>query len=116
MRIGQLRHPVELQKFINVQDELGNQIEEWTTVATVWAAVEPVSGKEYWEARMLQAETTVKVTLRYRPGLNPVEYRLVFRGEIYEIESIINLEGRDRLLQLMCKKKEGQSWTGQTRC
>ncbi len=99
-----LRHRVEIQKLTSVYDEWGDPTEEWATIATAWAAVEPVSGREYWAAATVRAEATVKVTLRYIPGITP-QHRLLFRGEIYDIKSVINTETRNRELVLMCTVK-----------
>ena len=40
-------------------------------MATVWAAVDPVSGREYYAAEQAQSEVTHKVRLRYRAGVTP---------------------------------------------
>ncbi len=105
MRTGALRHKIEIQAFIITEDELGNQTEEWAKVAEAWAAVEPVSGKEYWAAAAAQAEATIKVTMR-PPGIEitPAN-RIIFGSRTLEIESVINVREQNRELQLMCKEK-----------
>lgn len=105
MRIGKLRHQVEIQEFTIIEDEIGVGTQEWITTSTVWASVEPLKGREYWAAAMVQAETTVKVTIRYLPGITP-DHRLKFRGRIYDIQSIINTEERNQELELMCIAKD----------
>ena len=109
MKIGQLRHRLEIQEKKSVKDELGNQVSEWFTVATAWAAIEPIRGEEYWAAGAQQGETIHRVTMRYVPGVTP-EHRLLFGDRILEIESTLNLEERSRLLELLCKERlNGQS-------
>jgi SPP1 family predicted phage head-tail adaptor len=102
-----LRHRVEIQTLTVVYDEMGAPSKEWVTVGAAWAAVEPVSGREYWAAAAVQAETTVKVTMRYLPGITPY-HRLLFKGKLYDIQSVINTEERNRELVLMCTAKEGK--------
>ena len=46
MRIGTLRHRVELQEPVENQDGYGEAERTYTTYATVWASVEPLSGRE----------------------------------------------------------------------
>jgi len=106
MRIGTLRHKVEIQALTVTEDAIGNQVEEWTKVADVWAAVEPLQGDEKLAAAYIQAETTHKVTIRYLAGITPAN-RLLFDGRTLEIESVRNLEERNRELVLMCKEKVG---------
>ncbi len=106
MRIGTLRHKVEIQALTVTEDAIGNQVEEWTKVADVWAAVEPLQGDEKLAAAYIQADTTHRVTIRYLAGITPAD-RLLFDGRILEIESVRNLEERNRELVLMCKEKVG---------
>jgi len=109
MKIGQLRHRVEIQEQRSVRDEWGNQVSEWFTVATAWAAIEPIRGEEYWAAGAQRGETIHRVTMRYVPGVTP-KHRLLFGNRILEIESTLNLEERSRLLELLCKERlNGQS-------
>lgn len=109
MKIGQLRHRLEIQEQRSVRDEWGNQVSEWFTVATAWAAIEPIRGEEYWAAGAQQGETIHRVTMRYVPGVTP-KHRLLFGNRILEIESTLNLEERSRLLELLCKERlNGQS-------
>ena len=109
MKIGQLRHRLEIQEKRSVMDEWGNQVSEWFTVATAWAAIEPIRGEEYWAAGAQRGETIHRVTMRYVPGVTP-EHRLLFGDRILEIESTLNLEERSRLLELLCKERlNGQS-------
>lgn len=109
MKIGQLRHRLEIQEKRCVMDEWGNQVSEWFTVATAWAAIEPIRGEEYWAAGAQQGETIHRVTMRYVPGVTP-KHRLLFGDRILEIESTLNLEERSRLLELLCKERlNGQS-------
>lgn len=64
---GELRHRVELQK-PNPQssrDEKGQRITTFDTMATVWAKVAPLQGREQFIAAQMQASTTHIVTVRH---------------------------------------------------
>jgi SPP1 family predicted phage head-tail adaptor len=76
MRAGLLRHRVQVQSPTGTQDEYGQAVLGWTTLGARWASVEPLMGREMWQAQQVQADTTHKVTLRYFDGLTP-RYRLV---------------------------------------
>jgi hypothetical protein len=44
------------------QDAYGQPVEGWTTVATVWAAVDMLTGRELFTAQQAQSEATVRMT------------------------------------------------------
>lgn len=97
------RHRVTIQELREGQDEAGQPFQEWQDVATVWASVEPLRGTEYWAAAQVQAERTVRIRIRYRPGIRP-DMRVLYTGRVFNIQSIIDPEERHRELQLMCRE------------
>jgi SPP1 family predicted phage head-tail adaptor len=102
MRAGKLRHRVTIQEDQGTtQDSLGQEIEDWQDVATVWAAVEPLQGREFLEAKQLQAEVTTRIRIRYRSGIEP-EMRVVWGDHTYDVISVIETESRRREIELMC--------------
>ena len=103
MKIGQLRHRLEIQEKRSVMDEWGNQVSEWFTVATAWAAIEPIRGEEYWAAGAQQGETIHRVTMRYVPGVTPKHRRFSAIG--YLRLKALKPEERSRLLELLCKER-----------
>lgn len=103
MRIGELRHRVTLQQKEVTEDELKQQAEIWTDMATVWAAVEPLSGREYFAAKQINAELSVRVTIRYRKDVTP-DTRIVFGSRIFEVLSVVNPKERCESLILMCRE------------
>jgi len=103
MKIGNLRHRVVLQQKVITEDALKQQSEFWADIATVWAAIEPLSGREYFAARQENTEVTTRITIRYLPGIK-ADIRAVFGGRIFEVLSVINPEERRESLILMCKE------------
>lgn len=99
MNPGLLRHRITLQKFMVITDPDGFTTQQWQDVATVWAAVENLHGREYWEAAAVQAENTVKFTIRYRPDIDQT-MRIVFRGQVYEITAIDNVKYRNEYIEI----------------
>lgn len=90
---GRLNQRITIQCRKTVYDEIGNQTSEWTDFHSCWAAVNGVSGREYREARQQNAENTVNFKIRYckkLAELEPVGFRILFRGKIYNITSIDN--------------------------
>lgn len=101
MNPGKLRHRVAiLQKQTGVDPD-GYPTEMWSTTATVWAAVEPIAGREYFQAAAVQAQNQTRFTMRYRK-LTP-DMRLQHDGQDYGVKSVLNLGGRYVWLQVMAE-------------
>jgi SPP1 family predicted phage head-tail adaptor len=103
MRAGKLRHKVTIQDYTESQDSYGTVTKTWADYATVWASIEPVKGREFWESQQINAEVTAKVILRYLEGVTP-KMRVKHGSRIFQVISVINPEERNRELQLMVKE------------
>lgn len=103
--IGRLRHRVTLQRFVAVDDGGGGTVEDWQDVATVWAAVEPIRGRERLEAMQLEQAVDHRVVIRYRPGLDGRNMRVLYRGRALHVAAVINVEERNRWLELLCEER-----------
>ena len=97
------RHRITLQELVTGQDEAGQPVQEWQDVATVWAAVEPLRGREYWAAAQVQSEVTTRIRIRYRSGVRP-DMRVLYGGRVFNVTAVIDPEERHMELQLMCRE------------
>ena len=98
---GQLRHSVTLQDLTTTTDAYGGRVKTWTDTATVKAKIQPLSGSELYAAMRLDSRITHKVVIRYVPGINPIQ-RIKFGDRILNINAVINVEERNRWLEIMC--------------
>jgi len=96
-----LREPLTIQRKLAVSDGMGGQAIQWIDLTTVRAHVKPLSGREAVQAMQLQASITHRIYMRYRADLTPAD-RLVMRGQPLQIRSVINVEMRNRWLELAC--------------
>jgi len=103
MNIGKLRHRVALQSFSDTADSYGEAIATYTTYATVWGSIEPLSGKELLNAQQQQAEVTIRIKIRYLSTVTEKD-RVLFGDDVYEITSAINKDKRNEFLELLCKE------------
>ena len=106
MRAGILRHRVDLQTNTPTRDAFGAEVAAWSTVATVWAAVSPVSGREFIEAKARAVDVTTRITIRYRPDVlpSPTNWRVLFGARVFDIDSVINRDERGMTIDLMCRE------------
>ena len=70
MHAGELRHRIQLQSCAVSQDAFGAPTKAWSTYATVWASVEPLSGREALIAQQANPELSHLVTIRYNSTVN----------------------------------------------
>lgn len=102
MRAGALHERVTLQAKSVARDAYGGEVVTWQDQATVWAAVEPINGREYVALRAGQADITLRVRMRYRAGVTP-EWRLLWQTRPYDIVDVIDVNARRTELVLMCR-------------
>lgn len=102
---GEYRHIITIQKKTDIQNEYGEEIEEWADVVTTRAGLYPISGKEFFAAETINSEVTHKVNIRYIPNkvITP-DMRVKFGDRTFHINSVINFQERNVELQLMCKE------------
>jgi len=91
---GQLNHRIRIQQPTTVKDSLGAPTQVWADVATVWADIQPLSGREARIADRVAAELTHQITVRHRPDLNDPQavsrMRVLFRGRTFAIHAALN--------------------------
>ena len=98
---GKLRHRVQIIKKSETVDDYGDPTPVETVEATVWASVEPLRGREYFDASQHQLEVTHRIRMRHR-DLDPKDRRIRFDGRDFQIEAVINHEERGESLELLC--------------
>jgi len=103
VNIGKLRHRVTIQNKVTLLDGYGGVTSTWQDVATVWASVEPLNGRELYAAQQVKAELTHRIRIRYMSGIKP-EMRIAFDNRTFEIEAIIDPEERHESLELLCSE------------
>jgi SPP1 family predicted phage head-tail adaptor len=66
MKAGALNHLITLQSRSTSQDASGGQLLTWSDVTTVWANVNPLSGRELLAAQAVQSSVSHRITIRYQ--------------------------------------------------
>lgn len=102
MKVGALRHRVTIQNFTTVELPSGQEKEIWADVATVWAEVKSVSGRELVTSGAEMSEITVRIWMRYRNDVSSTS-RIVFRGLVYDIAAALP-DAKLTRLELLCKQ------------
>lgn len=100
---GELRHRITFQELSSSQNDYGESLNEWIDIKTVYAAVYPVSGKEFFEAEKNNSEVSHKINIRYTSGLKP-SMRIKLMERYFDIVSIINFQEKNTEIQILCKE------------
>lgn len=104
VEIGELRERVTIQAPGPPVDDGGGGVTVfWTDLATVWAAIRPVSNVERYYAQQVEASTTHEIFIRWRGDVKNA-MRVLHRGAVYDIKSVLDLDGRHRFLKLQCEE------------
>ena len=114
---GKLRHRIAIQEyqFIEQDPSTGEEKRDWASIHECWAAIEPVSAREFVAAQAAQSKVTTRITIRYADDID-ASMRVVHvkRGKqkVYNIEGILaDKDSGLEYLTLVCS--EGVSIDGQ---
>ena len=99
---GLLRHQITIQRESKTKDAVGGYDgSTWATHLQPYAYIKPVSGFERLQAMKLEATISHKIYIRYVADISPND-RIVFNSRTMQIRAIINIEERDKWLELTC--------------
>jgi SPP1 family predicted phage head-tail adaptor len=87
MQAGKLRHQVTLQSKSVTRDEFGAEVETWSTVASIWAELDPYVLRERLTMRRQAGESVIGFRVR-APLAVSIGKRLVFDSANYDIVDV----------------------------
>lgn len=102
---GKLRHQITIEREQSVSDGGGGSTITWSTVATPRAFIKPMSGGERLQAMRLESTVTHRIFIRYRDDLLTSD-RINFNGRLMQIRALINLEERNRWIEIYADEGE----------
>lgn len=114
MQIGRLSKRVTLYKFIETEDEIGQNVQRLAPVATVWGDIRPVRGSEFYELKKIQSKVTHKCFIRYQDIFSEINsnWYLGLDGKIFDIDSAIDVDYEHKMFEIRCYErvnKEGHN-------
>jgi SPP1 family predicted phage head-tail adaptor len=97
-------HSVTIQRQVETQNAYGEPEVAWANVAQkIRCQIQPLKGREYFAAKQINAAIEARVIMRYREDIT-AKMRLMHGTNEYYIDTIINVDERNRELQLMCTR------------
>jgi SPP1 family predicted phage head-tail adaptor len=93
---------VIIQERTGTEDDLGQPIDAWTTVAEPWADIQHLNGLSAIKAGADHSVVMASIRLRYRFGLN-AGMRVLHGATVFEILAVLPDERGRVYLDLTCK-------------
>lgn len=110
--IARLNKRITLQKPQSIANGWGITTEsEYEGYMTLWASVNSLYGKEYWEAKQANMENTINITVRYQKALKDIDtrkLRIKFDNKFYNIISADNPHYSNEYLTFKCIEVVGK--------
>lgn len=105
MQAGNLSKTIVLQRRDVTRDTHGAQVQTWSDMAQLRAAILPLTGREVLAAQAFSAQLTHQIIVRYsRRFADPLEVpklRILCGTRVFNIQAAINDEERNRQVTLL---------------
>ena len=100
--IGRKNLFVHVQKPVDRRTPGGDLVVDYETVGQAWLDLDPLGGREFWQAQLAQSTATHRGTMRYDQAVTS-DYRLKVVGtsRILNIVSAVQAGARGADLQLV---------------
>lgn len=100
---GRLRTEFALQQASLAPDGMGGHVETWTTLATIFAQIEPLGARSTFGADQTIETVTHRITIRRRDDVRS-GMRFMAPGRIFEIATVHDPDENGRYL--VCGARE----------
>jgi len=101
---GKMRHSLNVKTVSSTQETtLGSWNQSTLAATTRWCSVEPIGGRERLRAGQLVPEATHIIRTRYNTEIVP-SCIMVWGSRTFEILSVVNVEERNMVLEMLCKE------------
>jgi len=108
MDIGDFNKRIILQSQSSTYDLAGQQVESWSTFATVWANIKHNSGLETIKSDALASTVKTSIRIRYLSGVH-AGMRVIYSGLQYEVTAVLPHVDEKRYIDLVCRLINGEA-------
>lgn len=113
MKPGNFRERVTLQRRLEERNSIGEAVITYLDAVYCWAAVEPLSGRELFNAQQTQAEITTRIRIHWRRGVTErmrvkhvTSYASPVQTDVYDVLSVIDVKAGHLELHLLCARRD----------
>lgn len=102
-KTSDLTNRVTIQQATETRATDGGVLQTWGTWRTCYASVEPLTGREWYQAESRQATITTRIWVPWIDANGvTAKMRVLWGTRIFKIESVINPRERNEWIELMC--------------
>lgn len=112
MKAGKLDRRVTIEQLSTVTNEVGEEIETWSTLASVWASREGSGVAQRFGSSQSFAEVDAVFRTRWYPWGDTVEaltHRLTYRDRVYDIHGTEEIGRREGLFVLTKARADNEA-------
>ena len=101
---------MSFQRQSTAQDAIGQRVDTWSEFASRMCSIEPLNGREYFNASGEHSEVSTRIRTRHDSvvGVVKPDDRILDQttspNTVFDILSVINSGDRDREIVLMCRR------------
>lgn len=105
MRAGRLRFRIKIEEAVESKNTVGEVLQTWTYVTSIWADIEPIRGEERLTLMQAKAVADTKITTRAAAARSVTpKMRFVYKDRIFDIDSNIEWRNRGVFREIYCKE------------
>lgn len=104
MNAGTLDRKVDFLQYQEVENEVGATEQKLVKVCSTWARIEPLRGREYYEAQRVKELDNFKITIRYRKNIDS-NMIIQYQQQQYEIKTVTDPYMAHTVLEIYCIAK-----------
>ena len=100
--VGSFRYEFGIYRRSTTDDGMGGQDPEWVLEDTQRGALIPMSAGQRFQAQKLEMTVTHKIVMRWSNLITvDADLKLVHDGREFNIRGVLNVEERDRFIEIM---------------
>jgi SPP1 family predicted phage head-tail adaptor len=106
MNPGELRHRIEIEKSVLVDNPNNEQEKQWTFFKKIWAKIDCVgNGRKQIQAGKESTSLNYEITIRFTKDIDN-SMRIKYGSKIFNIDHVVNYKELNRELHLFCTFQE----------
>ncbi|WP_133016939.1 phage head closure protein [Clostridium cuniculi] len=101
---GEFKHQITIERCQKLKDEDNRLVEQWSTLCNARAKILYTRGSEYTEAYGTNSEVEATFYIRFNYKDITSKDRLTYKGEVYDIIYVNNIQLSNRYYEIKAKK------------
>jgi len=101
MNPGELDKKIEIQNYVRIPNEVGEEVKQWQTYANPWAKFDNSNVKDQQEAGKKTSSVVHKIVIWHRSDIDET-MRVAYKGKTYSIDHVVNYKEQNVETHLYC--------------